>query len=608
MDNDLMARRLRPPSEPMQPAPGGQSMSQLAPDEQVDQPLPQWPPMPAPAPEPSLATDTPGSAEPPQVEAPPWAAEAREEVPWDRPDDYEQPTDTAGSDDLAAWDKPIDEEWTDQNPVWPPVVSASAVASTPVETSDPDDAYAPVLGDLAPPMARAWPETNGHYADRDAEAIGGVHNAPVEYATPVETAAMSQPADEWPPSSWPTPPSEPSDPFPPAPEPFVTETPAPDPESTPDADPAPAQWPNATEPAGFAEHQVGPTPPPALFAAAAVATPSETWLAPDEATLAEPEPAPMQSRPADAGAWLTDTAAWPSEPPAPDVAPAVELPEETEPEVAAPAQAAEPVVVRIELAFVDGQLQVVNSANPARDVTPVDVDAEPVMPRHPDFDPHVIGGLGEEAEPEIAPSLPAATPLEPLAASADEPWYEHVEPAAIPLATDSAPWATAQQEVPASTATTPWSQNPPVMDPLAAIPAQPFLAQPQMSGLQPAPPLGPIRPATPLAPIQAAPVFAPPVERDSLAPVAPMEPMAAAAAAATPAVASPITPAAAPEQHDLWFLSTEPDDIDAPFDDDAAAAQKEPSSVLTAVLTIGMAILVIVLVLVFFSLMTSLLR
>jgi hypothetical protein len=87
-----------------------------------------------------------------------------------------------------------------------------------------------------------------------------------------------------------------------------------------------------------------------------------------------------------------------------------------------------------------------------------------------------------------------------------------------------------------------------------------------------------------------------------------MEPMAAAAAAATPAVASPITPAAAPEQHDLWFLSTEPDDIDAPFDDDAAAAQKEPSSVLTAVLTIGMAILVIVLVLVFFSLMTSLLR
>jgi hypothetical protein len=71
------------------------------------------------------------------------------------------------------------------------------------------------------------------------------------------------------------------------------------------------------------------------------------------------------------------------------------------------------------------------------------------------------------------------------------------------------------------------------------------------------------------------------------------------------AVASPAASAVAtPDQSDLWFLSTEPDDID----DGNITEGREPSGILTAVLTIGMAILVIVLVLVFIQLMTSLLR
>jgi hypothetical protein len=62
------------------------------------------------------------------------------------------------------------------------------------------------------------------------------------------------------------------------------------------------------------------------------------------------------------------------------------------------------------------------------------------------------------------------------------------------------------------------------------------------------------------------------------------------------------------EQSDLWFLSTEPDGAAESDESDEVAQGKQPSSILTAILTIGMAVLVIVLVLVFIQLMTSLLR
>src|SRR4051794_5103133 len=89
MDNDLMARRLRPPSEPPRPQNGHHS------------PLP--------------------------IETPPWAvttdtADVREEVPWDRP--QEEPWPPATTDDQPVAD------------VWPPV--PAQVYEPPAEVTDPE--------------------------------------------------------------------------------------------------------------------------------------------------------------------------------------------------------------------------------------------------------------------------------------------------------------------------------------------------------------------------------------------------------------------------------------------------------------------------------------
>ena len=151
---------------------------------------------------------------------------ARNDVPWDRPDDFDQPTDTAAVEQLAfeepAWDKPAAESWTDDVdaedspapyapspngreldfdfPAWSGAGVATAVAAevatAPVETeavatelvevdavaeveaqdeemaaADPDDAYAPVLGDVPAATARAWPETNGHDVSRNGSTV-----------------------------------------------------------------------------------------------------------------------------------------------------------------------------------------------------------------------------------------------------------------------------------------------------------------------------------------------------------------------------------------------------------------------------------------------------
>jgi hypothetical protein len=73
-----------------------------------------------------------------------------------------------------------------------------------------------------------------------------------------------------------------------------------------------------------------------------------------------------------------------------------------------------------------------------------------------------------------------------------------------------------------------------------------------------------------------------------------------------PIAATAVAPSlSASDRSDLWFLSTEPDT--AAMESAEAADAKEPSSFWTAVLTIGMAVLVIALVFVFIQLMTSLL-
>jgi hypothetical protein len=616
----------------------------------------------------------------------PWAPDAREEVPWDRPDDFDQPTDTAVGDDQASWDKPGDEAWVDPNPMWPPV--ANAVGSTATyETADPDDAYAPVLGDVAPTMARAWPETNGHDAERNAATVGqpgyadsqgyadtqgtsetqgysepqGQTETPrsveppghtdnqgqsdnfghmatqafIETTAPVDSTAVAQPFEDAPLAAWPMP----AAPMPAAP---VTN------------DQGPTEWPM-------------PAQSPEQFGAAVAAhmNPAPDDNAPSPAAAPAPAPARESAKAdADAGAWLNETASWPSEPPAPDLPPAVgrqraaeaspaeldfnepvpDAPvQEAAPAAAPAAPAATPVVVRIELAIVDDQLRVVNSADSPKNVTPDEDELEPVTPRHPDFDPRSSNGHQyEEPTVEAEPMMP----LPPLGRAPEQPtWSHEVAPAAIPPATIAAPWAASgfapaplptpmlqpapmpepqpyiapppPMPEPAPVSYAPWAQNPPAMDPLAAIPAQRFVSQPAPQ-LQPAPqpqtapqPVQQVQPIYPAQPVAAAPVFAPPlqplVQQPAPAPAAAPAPMAAAPYVAPAMAAAAVAPAVAQDQNDLWFLSTEPEDVDAAPDDEDAVAPKEPSTVLTAVLTIGMAILVIVLVLVFFSLMTSLL-
>ena len=105
--------------------------------------------------------------------------------------------------------------------------------------------------------------------------------------------------------------------------------------------------------------------------------------------------------------------------------------------------------------------------------------------------------------------------------------------------------------------------------------------------------------------------WAAPAEPDWGQPTA-FEPLAPQTAQAAPvATAAGTAPAPAPlEQNDLWFLSTEPQETAEAVESTTGTAEtpKQSSSVLMAGLTIGMAILVIVLVLVFIQLMTSILR
>jgi hypothetical protein len=381
---------------------------------------------------------------------------------------------------------------------------------------------------------------------------------------------------------------------------------------------------------GYAEHQVGPTPPDDLFMTAAATAMAEPEQEP--AVEAEPEQT-------DVDAWLNESA-WPSEPPEPDFPPAPELPlaaplppdvewteaaaaaavDDSEPaydeveeapplvfeapaaeapasEAAAPQAASSPVVLRIELAIVDGQLQVVNSANTAN-VTPREVEAPAVASRNADID----------APSDTTPDEPQAAThvtLAPLPPATDQPaWSDEVNQVEVPTPTPTVPWATSvfassapdvaePAPGPVAASYSPWVQDPPSMDPLAAIPAQQFATPAQQDYAPQA--------------VEAPSIFAPPLqtyepEPYALEPVTP-DPYVDMA----PAGAAAVGPAVAQDQSDLWFLSTEPDDVDAVTTEEDNVAPKEPSSVMTAALTIGMAILVIVLVLVFFSLMTSLL-
>ncbi|MGI8929061.1 MAG: hypothetical protein ACR2H0_06325, partial [Candidatus Limnocylindrales bacterium] len=208
---------------------------------------------------------------------------ARDDIPWDQPVDYADQTDSA-TPDQPAWDRPSIDDWFDSElpddrppgddwsteateqsqgtpaadrplAAWPQTVEhAEAVAAQPVvaETEheaalvDPDDAYAPALGDVWELVGRAWPETNGHDDNRNDSAVVADPLVGEKFAAP--PAHLPEPA----PIAWPVATPEPTQ---------MAET-APEPQREAAGQ---ISWLiSAVEPTTLAPG-VGPTPPPELF-------------------------------------------------------------------------------------------------------------------------------------------------------------------------------------------------------------------------------------------------------------------------------------------------------------------------------------------------------
>jgi hypothetical protein len=304
-----------------------------------------------------------------------------------------------------------------------------------------------------------------------------------------------------------------------------------------------------------------------------------------------------------------------------------------------------PFVVRIELSIVDdkirlvGPIETAHAAGPSELAVEVTAEAdEQFTPRHPAFEPR---GPVPPAPPVetawIEPTGAAhfdeqsgwpdqASESQPLSQQQSQPapWDEPAAPLqTFAEATDVPPWAPARAAEPAA-APAPASLAPqtaefapapapapaPVADPAPAPFEEPaprwaqptYDAQPLAQApvaREPAP--SPFAPA-PVAGAYAQPVYAEPMYIDPLPASAP--PITGERADAAPQLAT----VAAQDQSDLWFLSTEPSDGEGAEARHEVVEGKEPSALLTGILTIGMAVLVIVLVLVFIQLMTSLLR
>ena len=547
-------------------------------------------------------------------------------MPWDRPTDFTQPTDTVSAEE-AAWDKPTTNDWFEPEPVddrtpdmfdayanpaerptppltptWAPVEPSTAPTSVvaappkPEPAADPYDAFAPVLGDVSAPFARQWPESNGHDAGRNApmlsaapaieaepELVADEWFAPQAEMAQAETAQAEWPQAEWEHAEWP--------------QPGRVEV-------------AASVQPAAVEPQTLEGTGLGPTPSADLFewapepvleaeprfepARAEAPVQPQPWheeMAPDE--IAPDEIAPDQM--AFDEMERSDGEVAPEEVASPDVE---VTPRVTVAQLALPYSTTAPgaptnLVVRIELAIVDDGRRLV-TVTPEREAT------TPTTPRHPEFDPRAPRAP-RAPEPESAEAWiePSAVP-QPTGSA---PWDEAPS---TPLATEPAPWAApaaAPWAAPAAPEPEPAAPTPePVAwAPAAISPASEFFAPPEWNV-----PHDPETPA-PWAPTPAAPPQA--HQSASFAPTT-FEP--ASYASQQPAAAMPMTAdsrpsaaAAVASDNDLWFLSTEPTEAEVAA---APAATKEPSSALTGFLTIGMAVLVIVLVLVFIQLMTSLLR
>jgi hypothetical protein len=305
----------------------------------------------------------------------------------------------------------------------------------------------------------------------------------------------------------------------------------------------------------------------------------------------------------------------------------------------------QPMVLRIEVAIVDGKVQPVDTA---RSVGPWsdDSDADSVTVRHPDFEPrtHVAPTADEAVEEQPAVEQTAAPVAQPVDEPPEPPVYALVAMPELAPEVDSEPESDPevpahQDEKPSQWMTVtdkpvdvPWALPPLESLPDAqaeastetvdvpagaqdatapehaedGAPGQPSVMQQHLQAVHdpwamPAP-----------AWMNDEPAVDPVAELRAAAYPTPADPTRAAVAASVAANAAPPSPSAKKtadkktaqsEQSDLWVLAAEPN-----ADVADATTEKSQTNLLTVGLTIGMAIIVIVLIVVFLSLMTSLLR
>ena len=681
MDNDLMARRLRPPSQPT--AHNGASGQ------------PGKPPSPWDV---SLTED--GSFAPPQPQVPendpPFAPpdpEARADVPWDRPaPEAWPPTEDSGTDYPQTWaavggtPAAHDPQPAEHDPQldWP--VADATGDATPWDrpandqSSDPDDAMAPVVADVNSP-AGIWHEWSGNgtadgyaangngngngHANR-ASGGNGINYAAASTPEPMTVVAHSdQPrgsdeprSDQWVDS-----------PMLGGTGPSLPEWPAEDDLTPPSSSRGPVMpedsWPVTPQ-------DPTPVPQPAPWEAAEAAAPNPAPAPtpePEQPATPEPEqPAMPAEQPAQPQPIAT---------PSSGVTPIV-----TSAQIV-PSAAGSPqnMVLRIELAIVDES----HRANPADAAKRVGPDADV---RAPEYNPRIHGGRAPMPEPEYEWGAPPRKAQDPRAnqrqpgQGPQQPRHVAAPPSAWgpapaqpqqmdwdlpqiggpqvggpqvggpqfgnPSPDQPAPWSTPpQHQSPQQQAVAPpptWAMTEPT-PPLQPEPPQympppvaPQYQQPQQGYQQPQEQAWPsARSADPLYGVPAAPNQQPTYEQSAYQQPTYQQPtyqqpapypqaqqpvpysqgapsMPAQSQYPVPSVQS--APAAgsrartgqanaAADQADLWFLNNQPAATAA--EDDAQGVAKS-SSLLTAGLTVGFALLVIVLVLVFIQLMTSLLK
>jgi hypothetical protein len=515
-------------------------------------------------------------------------------APWDTPVPYA--LDELGMVD----DRPADmlEPYDEMVPwVTRAVAAASAQAQTQTQTTDPDDAFAPVLQDVEEPSRPHWPEWNApseQVASRmpvapstfGDKAVGptppdelfAAPEAEAEAAPEMQALAETGPETEAAPEMEAVAETEPEAEADAAAEMEAVAQTEPETEAAPEMEAVAETEPEAdlaSQPVAWDAHWfdsiTGDDAVDDDATAEVMATSDDTAEPEDESAVEFAAQQDLDDEPLTFGSSDDEAEADSGREPeletsAPQIMQAdVELPATYSTGSAGPGQ---PLVLRIELAIVDGKPHV-RSADGARLVgQSSDDDDDSKTPRHPEFEPRTpLGQADGDDTADDDHDDPSTT---------DDRWALPPVQAARP----ASHWADANP-------TADWSLEPAAADPLSKLPAASFDSKPAQSA--PA-----VRSAwfnAPGATPQSAPVF------ESVAPAASVQ-----NAAVKPAVAQS-RHAVAANQSDLWFLASEP--VAEAAGDAAVEKAPETSTFMTAGLTVVMAVIVIGLILVFLALMTS---